>query len=79
MKKIVVKLVECGFSFEYENHNSSGESVSVYGIDLVIENIQGSLIWSFENEDETYNESESVYDSFCAKIEQIMIDETSSF
>jgi len=79
MKKIVSKLVECGYSFEYENRNSSGEKVTVYDNGLVITNYQGHVTFNYEGEMEGSDESEAVYDYYCAKIEKIMIDETSSF
>lgn len=79
MRKVVSKLVECGFSFEYENRNSNGERIVCYEISLIINNYQGKLYFEHEGDSETYDEKDSVYNHFCAKIEQIMIDKTSSF
>lgn len=79
MKKIVSKLVECGFSFEYENKNSSGEKITVWDNGLQIQNYQGHVTFDYEGELEGSDESEAVYDYYCAKIEKIMIQETSSF
>ncbi len=79
MKKIVQKLVDCRYSFEYENRNSNGEKCTVWDNGLVIHNYQGHVTFDYEGEMEGSDESERVYDYYCAKIEQIMIDETSSF
>jgi len=71
MKKIVSKLVECGYSFEYENRNSSGEKVTVYDNGLVITNYQGHVTFNYEGEMEGSDESEAVYDYYCAEIKII--------
>jgi len=79
MKKVLLKLVECGYSFEYENLNSNGEKVTVYNNGLEIQNYQGHVTFDYDGEMEGYDESDSVFDLFCTKIEQIMVEETSSF
>ena len=79
MKKIVSKLVECGFSFEYENRNSSGEKVTVWDNMLSIHTYQGKLFFEHDGDNKELTENDVNYDFLCAKIEQIMIDETSSF
>ena len=79
MKKIVVKLVECSFSFSFEQRNSSGESIDVGEIDVEIHSYQGMITFVHEGLEEEFEENEQSFDYICDKIEQIMIDETSSF
>jgi len=79
MKKIVVKLIEYGFSFNFEQRNSSGESIDVGEIDVEIHSYQGIITFVHEGYEEEFEENEQSFDHICNKIEQIMIDETSSF
>nr|DAI89676.1 MAG TPA: hypothetical protein [Caudoviricetes sp.] len=79
MKKIVSKLVECGFSFEYENRNSNGEKITVWHNGIIIESYQGRVTWSYIDEEEYFDETDFYFDDICQKIEQVMIDDTSSF
>ncbi len=79
MKKIVVKLVECGFSFSFEQKHSNGEIIRVDDVCLEIESKEGIIYFDFEGDLEEASETEKNYDYFCRRIEQIMIDETSSF
>jgi hypothetical protein len=41
MKRIAVKLIEWGVSFQYENHNSNGEEINCHDISLEIKTYQG--------------------------------------
>jgi len=79
MKKLAIKLIECGFSFHYENHNSNGEIIRVDDVCLEIESKEGIIYFDFEGDLEEVSETEKNYDYFCRRIEQIMIDEISSF
>ena len=79
MKKIVIKLMEWGVSFQYENHNSNGEEINCHDISLEIKTYQGQLFFEFEGDKEELEETEMNFTYICDMIEKIMIAETSSF
>lgn len=79
MKRIAIKLMEWGVSFQYENNNSNGEKIDCYDISLEIKTYQGQLFFEFEGDKEKLEETEMNFTYLCDMIEKIMINETSSF
>ncbi|MFV5696659.1 hypothetical protein ACM55G_14615 [Flavobacterium sp. LB3P122] len=79
MKKIAIKLMEWGVSFNYENHNSNGEEIICIDMSIEIKTYQGQLFFEFEGDKEELEETEKNFTYLCDMIEKIMIAETSSF
>lgn len=79
MIKIIEKLMNFGFDFEYENSGSNGEKITCYALGLEVSNQQGKIYYSCSSIPETYTESPDNYSLIAKAVEQECINETSSF
>lgn len=79
MKQIANILMDYGFDFDYENHNSNGESIIVHQLDLKIYIFKGNVFFEYDGETEEFEENENTFNRLRSRTEKLMISETSSF
>ncbi|WCM43603.1 hypothetical protein MG290_14755 (plasmid) [Flavobacterium sp. CBA20B-1] len=76
MKRIANLLIDYGFSFDYENIKSKGNSINILDIGLKVVSQDGIIYFEYENEKEQYQDTEINFHYVSNKIEQILIKET---
>jgi hypothetical protein len=79
MKQIAGILIDYGFDFDYENHNSNGASITAHQLDLKIYTFQGNVFFEHDGETEEFEENENTFNRLRSRTEKLMISETSSF
>lgn len=76
MKKIAIKLIEFGQSFQYEHNGSDGEILESFELDVKIYNQEGKLTLMYEGELDEVDENERGYDYMCLKLHEIIVEAT---
>jgi len=79
MKKVALQLMDYGMDYEYEHNGSQGEKIMSYEVDIKVYTNEGKLILVHNGENEEFGENEAEIDQLVNKVEQICIEETSSF
>lgn len=79
MKQIANILIDYGFDFDYENHNSNGEKITAHQLDLKVSTYQGTVFFEHDGESEEFEENESTFKRLRSRTEKLLISETSSF
>lgn len=79
MLEIIKPLVEFGMDFEYEHMGSLGERINCYQLGLVIRLAEGTITVEHEGESSTFHDTNTKRCGVAGLVEQLCINETSSF
>jgi hypothetical protein len=79
MEELVQTLMQYGFSFTYENKNSNGEKIQLLDLPIAIVTADGSLFFENEGLIIEVQESPEAFDDANCKLEELLIEATSTF
>lgn len=79
MLEIIKSLVDFGMGFDYEHMGSLGEQINCYELSLTVHIGEGTITVNHEGDSSTFHDTESKRSGVASLVEQLCIDETSSF